>query len=103
MKYILILADGMADWPIEALGNKTPMAVANKPHINAMAAGGITGLCQTVPPEYHSPGSDVVNLFPVLGYPPRSSIKAVPPRKQFLPVFLWNAAISPTSESCRFE
>ncbi len=81
MKYILILADGMADWPIEALGNKTPMAVANKPHINAMAAGGITGLCQTVPPEY-SPGSDVANLS-VLGYPPkefykgRSSLEAI--------------------------
>lgn len=81
MKYIFILADGMADWPIDELGGKTPMAVADKPNTNAMAAGGITGLCQTVPPEY-SPGSDVANLS-VLGYPPsefykgRSSLEAV--------------------------
>ncbi|MBQ3179861.1 MAG: cofactor-independent phosphoglycerate mutase [Firmicutes bacterium] len=80
MKYVFILADGMADWPIEALGGKTPMTVADKPHINAMAAGGITGLCQTVPPQF-SPGSDVANLS-VLGYPPaefytgRSSLEA---------------------------
>ncbi|MEG0998593.1 MAG: cofactor-independent phosphoglycerate mutase [Clostridiales bacterium] len=81
MKYIFILADGMADWPIAELGNKTPMEVANKPNTNAMAAGGITGLCQSVPPEY-APGSDVANLS-VLGYPPsefykgRSSIEAI--------------------------
>jgi 2,3-bisphosphoglycerate-independent phosphoglycerate mutase len=81
MKYVFILADGMADWPNPELGGKTPMSVADKPHINAMAAGGITGLCQTVPPEF-SPGSDVANLS-VLGYPPaefykgRSSLEAV--------------------------
>ena len=81
MKYIFILADGMADWPLDELGGKTPMAVADKPHINAMAAGGISGLCQTVPAEF-SPGSDVANLS-VLGYPPaefykgRSSLEAV--------------------------
>lgn len=81
MKYIFILADGMADWPIEELGGKTPMAVADKPNTNAMAAGGITGLCQTVP-EGFSPGSDVANLS-VLGYPPsqfykgRSSLEAI--------------------------
>lgn len=81
MKYIVILADGMADWPIESLNGKTPMAVADKPHINAMAGGGITGLCQTVPAEF-SPGSDVANLS-VLGYPPsqfykgRSSLEAI--------------------------
>lgn len=81
MKFIFILADGMADRPTEKLGGKTPMQVAKKPHIDAMAAGGITGLCQTVPAEF-SPGSDVANLS-VLGYPPkdfykgRSSLEAI--------------------------
>lgn len=81
MKYIFILADGMADRPNEQFNGKTPMHVANKPHINAMAAGGITGLCQTVPAEF-SPGSDVANLS-ILGYPPkdfykgRSSLEAI--------------------------
>lgn len=80
MKYVFVLADGMADWAIDELGGKTPMSVAAKPHINAMAAGGITGLCQTVPPQF-SPGSDVANLS-VLGYAPaefysgRSSLEA---------------------------
>lgn len=81
MKYIFVLADGMADRPNEALGGKTPMHVAKKPHINAFAAAGIRGLCQTVPAEF-SPGSDVANLS-VLGYPPkdfykgRSSLEAI--------------------------
>lgn len=81
MKYVFILADGMADWPRPELEGKTPMTVAAKPHINAMAGGGIVGLCQTVPAEF-SPGSDVANLS-VLGYPPaefykgRSSLEAV--------------------------
>lgn len=81
MKYVFILADGMADWPRPELEGKTPMTVAKKPRINAMAGGGIVGLCQTVPAEF-SPGSDVANLS-VLGYPPaefykgRSSLEAV--------------------------
>lgn len=81
MKYIFVLADGMADRPNEIFNGKTPMYVADKPHINRMAAGGITGLCQTVPPEFN-PGSDVANLS-ILGYPPkdyykgRSSLEAI--------------------------
>lgn len=81
MKYVVILADGMADWPCPELEGKTPMSVAHKPHMNAMAAGGICGLCQTVPPQF-LPGSDVANLS-ILGYPPaefykgRSSLEAV--------------------------
>lgn len=81
MKYIFILADGMADRPNPVFNGKTPMYVADKPNINAMAAGGITGLCQTVPAEF-APGSDVANLS-ILGYPPkdyykgRSSLEAI--------------------------
>ncbi len=81
MKYIVILADGMADWPCPELDGKTPMTVADKPHINAMAGGGLTGLCQTVPPEF-APGSDVANLS-IMGYAPqefyrgRSSLEAL--------------------------
>ena len=81
MKYIFILADGMADRPNDLFGGKTAMHVADKPNINAMAAGGITGLCQTIPAEF-KPGSDVANLS-VLGYPPsefykgRSSLEAI--------------------------
>jgi len=66
MKYIIILGDGMADEPIEALGNKTPLQAANIPNINKLAAIGKSGLLQTVP-EGFLPGSEIANLS-VLGY-----------------------------------
>ena len=31
MKYFVMLCDGMADEPYQALGNKTPMELAKKP------------------------------------------------------------------------
>ncbi len=68
MKYIIFLCDGMADYPIEALGGKTPLAVANNPNMNELARHGELGLVKTVA-EHLSPGSDVANLS-VLGYDP---------------------------------
>ena len=66
MKYIIILGDGMADEPIESLGNKTPLQVAATPYMNFLAKNGNTGLLDTIPPGM-SPGSEVANLS-VLGY-----------------------------------
>ncbi len=66
MKYIVILADGMADYPVEGLGGKTPMEVAKKPCIDSLAAAGEQFLVKTVPDEL-KPGSDVANLT-VMGY-----------------------------------
>ena len=40
MKYIVILGDGMADEPVEELGGKTPLEVAQKPAIDSLAAQG---------------------------------------------------------------
>ncbi len=68
MKNIVILMDGMADYPIEALGNKTPMEVAVKPNIDALAKKSEVFLVKTVP-ESLKPGSDVANLA-VMGYNP---------------------------------
>lgn len=68
MKYIVILGDGMADYKIEELGNKTPLSVANKPTIDSLASKSVVGLCQTIPANM-KPGSDVANLA-VLGYNP---------------------------------
>ena len=31
MKYVLILGDGMSDYPIEQLNNKTPLQCAKSP------------------------------------------------------------------------
>ena len=69
MKYIVILGDGMADRPIEALGNETPLAYAKTPMMDELAAKGEIGMVHTVP-EGMSPGSDTANLS-VLGYNPR--------------------------------
>lgn len=66
MKTIIILGDGMADEPIAALGNKTPLQVARKPYIDMLAAKGKNGLLDTIP-EGFSPGSEIANLS-VLGY-----------------------------------
>lgn len=66
MKYIIILGDGMADEPIEALGGKTPLQYADTPYMDRLAALGVTGRLKTVADGFH-PGSEVANMA-VLGY-----------------------------------
>lgn len=66
MKYIVILGDGMADEPIPALGNKTPLQAAHTPYMDRLAREGMNGLLNTVPDGF-APGSEIANLS-VLGY-----------------------------------
>ena len=68
MKYVVLLCDGMADLPCDALQGKTPMEAASKPCMDALASVSELGIAYTVP-EGMSPGSDVANLS-VLGYRP---------------------------------
>jgi 2,3-bisphosphoglycerate-independent phosphoglycerate mutase len=68
MKYMILLGDGMADYPIEALGGKTPLAAARIPNMDRIASAGTVGLVDTIPAGF-KPGSDVANLS-VLGYDP---------------------------------
>ncbi|MEW5953240.1 MAG: cofactor-independent phosphoglycerate mutase [Bacillota bacterium] len=81
MKYVVILGDGMADYPIGELGGKTPLQYAHTPNMDLLATYGEIGLVKTVPPGF-PPGSDVANLA-VLGYDPgvyysgRSPLEAV--------------------------
>lgn len=69
MKYIVVLGDGMADEPIEALGGKTPLAYAVTKTLDELAPKSEIGLLHTIP-EGMKPGSDTANLA-VLGYDPR--------------------------------
>ena len=69
MKYVIVLGDGMADEPIEALGGKTPLEYANTPVMDALASGGEMGMTQNVPHGMH-PGSEIANLA-VMGYDPK--------------------------------
>lgn len=68
MKYVVILGDGMADYPIPSLGGKTPLEAARKPVADSLARVSEVGLVKTVP-DGMKPGSDVANLS-VLGYDP---------------------------------
>ena len=68
MKYVVIVGDGMADYPVESLGGKTPLMVARTPHMDWMAEQGEIGLVRTVP-EGFNPGSEIANLS-IFGYDP---------------------------------
>jgi len=71
MKYIIILGDGMADYPIKELGGKTPLEAADTPFIDQLCRMGRSGRLLTVPEGMH-PGSEIANMA-VLGY----DVKAV--------------------------
>ena len=66
MKHIVILGDGMADWPVEKLGGKTLLQYAKTPYMDLLAQKGRTGMLKTVQDGFH-PGSEVANSS-ILGY-----------------------------------
>jgi len=68
MKYLLIVGDGMADYPVPELNDKTPLQAANKPNMDMIAAKGRNGLLKTVPNGL-TPGSGTA-ILSVLGYDP---------------------------------
>lgn len=69
MKYVVVLYDGMADYPVPALNGKTPMELAHKPNLDTLARNGEVGLVKTVG-DGLKPGSDIANMS-VLGYNPK--------------------------------
>lgn len=69
MKYVVLLCDGMADFPLEELGGMTPIEAAQKPNVDKLAKTAEIGLAKTVP-DGMKPGSDVANLS-VMGYDPK--------------------------------
>lgn len=68
MKFAIVIPDGCADEPLDELGGKTPLEVANPKHINAIASGGRVGRVATVPKGFRA-NSDVATLS-LLGYDP---------------------------------
>jgi len=69
MKYLLVIGDGMADYPVPELGGKTPLQAADTPNMDSIAARGCCGLLKTIPEE-STPGSGPA-ILSVLGYDPR--------------------------------
>lgn len=72
MKHIVLVGDGMGDYPIAELGGKTPLEAANTPHMDWIADHGELGLVSTIPQGCEA-GSDTANLS-LLGYDPKSTV-----------------------------
>ncbi|WP_456474336.1 cofactor-independent phosphoglycerate mutase [Candidatus Pyrohabitans sp.] len=70
MKYLVVIGDGMADYPLEELGGKTPLEYADTPNMDHIAEKGVAGMLRTIPPGMEA-GSDIANLS-ILGYDPRA-------------------------------
>ena len=68
MKIIVLVCDGMGDYPIAQLAGKTPLEAARTPFMDTLARGGRVGLAQTIPPGF-VPASDVGNMA-IMGYDP---------------------------------
>ncbi|AMM42286.1 putative homoserine kinase [Candidatus Desulfofervidus auxilii] len=68
-KYIVLVGDGMGDYPLETLGGKTPLEAAHTPNMDFIASNGVLGLVETVP-DGMPPGSDIANMS-LLGFDPK--------------------------------
>ena len=68
MKYILLIGDGMADYPLEELGSRTPLEVAKTPNMDFIARQGVLGRVKSIPDKM-TPGSDVA-IISIIGYDP---------------------------------
>jgi 2,3-bisphosphoglycerate-independent phosphoglycerate mutase len=68
MKYVILVGDGMGDYPMAELDGKTPLEAAKTPFMDKLARQGELGLARTIPPG-KEPGSDIANLA-IMGYDP---------------------------------
>ncbi len=69
MKYLMIIGDGMADYPVKELGGETPLQSASHPNMDRLAQGGVCGLARTIP-KGMGPNTDVA-ILSILGYNPK--------------------------------
>ncbi len=69
MKLVVIVPDGLGDWPIEEIGNKTPLEAARLPNLHELSKNYILGTLRTAPKGMY-PGSDVCGLS-LMGYDPK--------------------------------
>lgn len=68
MKHVILVPDGMADYPVDSLGAKTPLEAAQTPNMDAVVRQGILGQVNTIP-KGMTPASDVANMA-IFGYDP---------------------------------
>jgi 2,3-bisphosphoglycerate-independent phosphoglycerate mutase len=68
MKCLLLIPDGMTDWNVKKIGNRTPLEYADTPNMDFLAKEGACGIAKTIPDNFE-PGSDIANLT-ILGINP---------------------------------
>ena len=80
MKYVVLILDGAAGWPLAELGSRTTLAAAHTPNLDALAVGGTLGLAQTVPPGAEPSSSaactSILGYDPIADYVGRGAIEA---------------------------
>ena len=80
-KYVIIIPDGAADYPLDCYDGKTILQAAEIPNMDKISIDGKQGIVQTIPPDM-TPGSDVAQMSllgydPLQYYPGRAPIEAV--------------------------
>lgn len=80
MKYVVVILDGAAGWPLDELGGRTTLEAASTPNLDAMARAGTVGLAQTVPegaePSSSAACTSIIGYDPVADYVGRGAIEA---------------------------
>ncbi len=77
LKYLILLGDGMADYPLENYGHRTPLEIAHTPAMDEVVRRGVLGQFCPIP-EGMPPGSDIGNLS-MFGYNPRNAFRGRAP------------------------
>ena len=80
MKHVVLILDGAAGWPLEALGSRTTLGAARTPNLDALAAAGMLGMAQTVPagaePSSSAACTSILGYDPIADYVGRGAIEA---------------------------
>jgi len=80
MKYVVVILDGAAGWPLAELGGKTTLQAASTPHLDALARAGRLGLARTVPegeePSSSAACTSILGYDPIADYVGRGAIEA---------------------------
>jgi 2,3-bisphosphoglycerate-independent phosphoglycerate mutase len=80
MKYVVVILDGAAGWPLDELDGRTTLAAAATPHLDALAKAGRVGMALTVPageePSSSAACTSILGYDPVADYVGRGAIEA---------------------------
>jgi 2,3-bisphosphoglycerate-independent phosphoglycerate mutase len=92
MKYVVLVGDGMADYPLTELGGKTPLMAANTPNMDWVAKNGRVGLVKTIPRGFSS-GTEIANMS-LLGYDPARYFTGRGPLEAASKLMTWPSGVT---------